>query len=68
MMKDALAAEIALVLDELGVELIRTQHMQDVLYFETDALKRVLHGVSFIHHFNATCLLVPPKDDAFCRA
>ena len=37
MLKNAIAAAIALVLDELEAELILTQHIQDVLYFETDA-------------------------------
>ena len=35
---NALAAEIALVLDELEAELIPTQHIQVVLFYETDTV------------------------------
>ena len=42
---NALAAERALVLDELEAELIHTQHIQDVLYFETDARQIVARSV-----------------------
>ena len=47
---DALAAGKALVLDELGAELIRSQHILHVLFFETDALHSLLQGASFFHH------------------
>ena len=45
MLTGALAAEIALVLDELEAELILTQHVEGLPYFETDALGRFSKGV-----------------------
>ena len=65
---NALAAEIALVLDELSAELILSQRIQGVLKFEADAVSTVLSGATLPASLvNATCLPVPPRNDAFSK-
>ena len=49
-LRNALAAEKTLVLDELEAELVRTQHIQDVLCGETGSLIRSSQGASFPYH------------------
>ena len=63
---NSLAAEIALVLDELRAELILTQHIQGVLRFEADALCRLLQGASIPASLViATCL---PLSKRWCMS
>ena len=69
MLKNPLAAEIALVSDELEAELIRTKHILDVLYCDTDAVIRSLQGASFPHHKSKPRVyLCLPRDDAFTES
>ena len=63
----ALAAEKALVFDELRAELILTQHIQGALHLGADALGRFSQGAS-IFVSRATRLPVPPRNHAFYKA
>ena len=57
------------LMDELSAELILTQHVQGVLFFEADALSRFSQGASIPASLtNATCLPVPRRNDAFYKA
>ena len=69
MFENALAAGIALALDEFEAKLIHIEHVQGVLNVESDAHIRLSQGASILGSLvNATCLPVPPRDDAFTES
>ena len=66
---NALAAEAALVLEEIGTDIVVGQHYRGILNVEADALSRLTEGKSIpasLAHLQAS--KAPARDDRFFRA
>ena len=66
---NALAAEIALVLEELGSEVVLTDHLPAALNTDADALSRLSEGASLPKSLrNVVRLAAPCRDASFYKA